>query len=33
MYKEENIIYDIVINYISIVLILNGMGSNLDVYK
>ncbi|AXU78899.1 TPA: UbiD family decarboxylase [Clostridioides difficile] len=33
MYKEENTTYDIAINYISTVSILNGMGSNLDVYK
>lgn len=33
MYKEENTTYDIAINYINTVSILNGIGSNLDVYK
>lgn len=33
MYKEENTTYDIAINYINTVSLLNGMGSNLDVYK
>ncbi|MCC0694309.1 UbiD family decarboxylase [Clostridioides sp. ES-S-0048-02] len=33
MYKEENITYNVAISYINTISILNGIGSNLDVYK
>ncbi|UWD47802.1 UbiD family decarboxylase [Clostridioides difficile] len=33
MYREENITYNVAIAYINTISILNGIGSNLDVYK